>query len=116
MACQPRCWELRGCDGIMGLTAPMSEECPHSRSDCYNPCPSECHYTACARPTHKMATDINLILDDTVDRFSAVKQTCYMCEFFLRHAPRVGEVDRSQTAVPQAAICDSETEVSIHCF
>ena len=116
MTQQKRCWELRGCDGIMGLCAPMSEECPHSRSDCYNPCPSECHYTSCSRPTHVVATDINLILDDTVDRFAAIKQSCYMCEFFLKHAPRVGEIDRSQTLVPETAISDSDSSVSIQCF
>ena len=112
-----RCWETRGCDGLMGLTGPMSEECPHCRDDCYNPCPGECHYaSSCDRPTHKVATDINLILDPSVDRYAAIKRTCYTCEFFLKHGPRVGEVVRDDFVVPQTATSDSDSSVSIHCF
>lgn len=111
-----RCWEKRGCDGLMGLAAPMSQECPHCREDCYNPCPSECHYSSCDRPTHHATSDIDLILDPTVDRYAAIKQTCYTCEFFLCHAPRVGEFDRSEVVVPEAATSESDSSVSIHCF
>ena len=59
---------------------------------------------------------LNLILDATVDRYAAIKQACYTCEFLLKHAPRVGQVDRTCVVVPEAVQSDSESSVSIHCF
>ena len=111
-----RCWEHRGCEGLMGLTHPMEEECPHNRRDCYSPCPAECKYTACSRPWHSKTSDFNLILDDTVDRFAAVKKNCYTCAYFLKNAPRVGERSAEGDFVPDAATRDSDSSVTIHLF
>ncbi len=109
------CWTLRGCAGLKGLTAPMEDECPHSRADCYSPCPAECQYTACARPWHRTATDFDLILDPTVDRMAATKKSCYTCEYFLKNGPRVGE-GASAGPVPETATKDSSSSVTIHLF
>lgn len=111
-----RCWEHRGCVGKMGLTDFMSEECPHSRQDCYSPCPAECKYTVCSRPWHKTATGFDLILDPTVDRMAAIKQVCYTCEHFLKHGPRVGEGASDGRFKPDAATKDSDSSVTIHLF
>ncbi len=110
------CWNLRGCAGLMGLVAPMQEECPHSRTDCYSPCPTECQYTVCERPWHRTSSDFNLILDPTVDRMVAVKKSCYTCEYFLKNAPRVGEGASDGALVPDAATKDAAGGVTIHLF
>ena len=110
------CWSLRGCSGLMGLEQALELECPHSRSDCYNPCPTECGYTACVRPWHKMTSNIDLIFDETVDRRAAIKKSCYTCEYFLKHGPRVQEGTLSGSSVPDTATADSDSKVTIHLF
>lgn len=110
------CWTLRGCSGLMGLEDALENECPHSRSDCYNPCPAECSYTACTRPWHRMTSDINLIFDETVDRRAAIKKTCYTCAYFLTNGPRVDSSDCSGSQEPDAATLDSNSRVTIHLF
>lgn len=110
-----KCWSLRGCDGLMGLTKPMQEECPHNRSDCYRPCPEDCTYTACARPWHRVTTDVSLLFDTRIDRGAAVKKACYSCEFFLTHGPKVGEAT-VERVVPEASTSDSSNDVTIHLF
>lgn len=110
------CWAYRGCSGLMGLTEPMEEECPHSRHDCYSPCPAECGYTACSRPWHRSTTDINLIFDETVDRMAALKKNCYTCSYFLTHGPRIGEGEGFEAPIPDTATKDSESAVTIHLF
>ena len=110
------CWSLRGCHGLLGLTEAMEFECPHARTDCYSPCPAECKYTACSNPWHKTATDFNLILDDTVDRLSALKKNCYTCEYFLKYGPRISDIRDDAPIVPDAATADSPDSVTIHLF
>lgn len=109
------CWAYRGCSGLMGLVNPMQEECPHSRTDCYSPCPAECSYTVCSRPWHRATSDVSLIFDDTVDRRAAVKKACYMCEYFLKHGPRVGDLEDSPV-VPETVTRDSTKAMTIHLF
>lgn len=113
-----KCWELRGCHGIQGLTAPMSEECPHARIDCYSPCPAECKYSAaCSRPWHKTTSDFNLILNPDVDRMAAIKKQCYVCEHFLTHGPSVSErVSDAAHSIPDTATRDSSNSVTLHVF
>jgi hypothetical protein len=77
------CWEKRACD------AEMQERCPHCVPDVYSPCPAECYYTICGEATRRLSTNMELILDPTVDRRGAVKENCVMCEFFLRYGPRL---------------------------
>lgn len=79
----PACWETRGCD------ATMQETCPHVVPDKYSPCVLDCMYTFCDRPQHEMATDLDLLLDPTVDRNAAMKEACRSCAHFLKHGPRV---------------------------
>lgn len=110
------CWAHRGCEGLMGLSAPMEDECPHSRSDCYAPCPEECKYTACRRPWHRTASDFNLILDPTVDRMAAIKRSCYSCEYFLKNGPRLDERGPESRVVPEQATKESDGSVTIHLF
>ena len=93
----------------------MENECPHNRSDCYNPCPQECHYTRCERPTYAAATNIDLILDASVDRSAAIKRSCYMCEYFLTHGPRSNPNGPSNSFASNS-YSDSERNVSIHLF
>lgn len=110
------CWAHRGCEGLMGLTRPMEQECPHSRDDCYAPCPAECGFTTCTRPWHASTSDVGLILDPTVDRKAAIKKNCYTCSYFLTHGPRVGERASDESAIPETATSDSAENVTIHLF
>lgn len=77
------CWEKRGCDDE------LMSRCPHVSDKVYSPCPPDCRYTDCLMPTHAIATDVTLLLDATVDRKAAIKETCMYCEFFLTHGPRL---------------------------
>jgi hypothetical protein len=110
------CWSHRGCEGLMGLTKPMQQECPHNRSDCFNPCPPDCRYTVCERPWHRTTSDINLILDETVDRLQAIKRNCLTCEHFLKHGPRVGESREDGAVIPETATSDVSNKTTIHLF
>lgn len=73
------CWETRGCD------EEMQSRCPHNTPG--EPCPADCHYAACLRPTHKVATDYEVLLNPERDYEAAVKQVCRFCEFFLIEGP-----------------------------
>ena len=112
-----RCWEARGCAGVKGLTDPLIEECPHARQDCYSPCPIDCVYAArCARPWHKVATSVDLLLDVTVDRTAAIKKACQFCEHFLTYGPRVGEDGSTVNELPQRATSDDAGRSTVHFF
>lgn len=73
------CWEQRGCD------AEMQSRCPHNTPD--EPCPAECHFAACERPTHVITTDFELLFRPDLDREVSVKDICRFCEFFLKNGP-----------------------------
>jgi len=73
----------RGCD------PEMWERCPHAVPGVFSPCPADCCYTACDKPQHKVATDLDILLDPNVDRRAAMKEQCMFCEFFLTTAPRI---------------------------
>lgn len=77
------CWEIRGCDDE------MMGRCPHVVEGVYSPCPPECRYTVCERPTRAVARDFALLLDANVDRSAAIKEVCWHCEFFLKDGPRI---------------------------
>ncbi len=108
-----RCWERRGCEGITGLEGPLSEECPHGRTDCYSPCTLECQFAQCHRPTHKVATDFGLLLDTTVDRSATIKEGCRVCEFFLKNGPRIGEVEHRERPDTLTRNTDSNATLQI---
>ncbi len=110
------CWSHRGCEGVPGVGGTMEEECPHNRQDCYSPCPQECNYTVCSRPWHHTTSDIDLILDTTVDRYAAVKRNCYMCEHFLKYGPRVGSQKSGENVIPETATSEGSDDVTIHLF
>lgn len=110
----PHCWETRGCYGITGLKGYLCEECPHGRIDCYSPCTIECQFAQCDRPQHKVATDFNLLLDTTVDRSAAIKEGCRVCEFFLTHGPRMGEVEHREE--PDRLTRNSDTNATLQMF
>ena len=85
------CWEQRGCD------EEMQSRCPHNIPG--EPCPADCHYAACQRPTHKVEDDFGILLNPERDYDAAVKEVCRFCEFFLTKGPNVadrkeGEVHR----------------------
>lgn len=107
------CWERRGCEGVFGLYDDMQNECPHSRDDCYSPCPIDCSYAQCMRKTHAVATDVNLLLDPTVDRTVPIKEVCRFCAFFLTHGPRLGE-GGPKNASPAKASSSGEGRSTIH--
>ena len=75
------CWEMRGCDDE------MQSRCPHNIPG--EPCPADCHFAACHRPTHKVATDFNVLLNPDLDYGASVKQVCRVCEFFLTNGPGI---------------------------
>ncbi|MDR2673065.1 MAG: hypothetical protein LBC35_07305 [Coriobacteriales bacterium] len=77
------CWQIRGCDQKMAST------CPHAIASSDGRCTFDCYYTLCSRPQHKLATNLDVLLDPTVDRLAAIKEICTTCEFFLRNGPRV---------------------------
>ncbi|MEE0845511.1 MAG: hypothetical protein U0L71_04880 [Eggerthellaceae bacterium] len=85
------CWEQRGCD------EEMQSRCPHNIPG--EPCPADCHYAACQRPTHKVEYDFGILLNPERDYDASVKEVCRFCEFFLTKGPNVadrkeGEVHR----------------------
>ena len=86
------CWEARGCDDE------MASRCPHAISSTDGLCVAGCYYTRCSRPQHKTATSFDLLLDATVDRGTAVMETCTFCEFFLENAPRISQAPKAQEA------------------
>ncbi|MEF9841771.1 MAG: hypothetical protein RR955_04425 [Raoultibacter sp.] len=73
------CWEMRGCD------EEMMSRCPHNIPG--EPCPADCHFAACSRLTHKVATDFNLLLNPELNYNASVKEICHFCEFFLTNGP-----------------------------
>ncbi len=75
------CWELRGCD------EEMQSRCPHNIPG--EPCPAECKFSQCSRPTHDAVTDILDLLDPTLDYDASNKEVCRMCRFFIANGPRV---------------------------
>ena len=79
----PACWEQRGCDEA------MSAQCPHATQAQWSPCLLDCMYTICDRPQHVETTDLDLLLDPTIDRQKAVKMGCCTCENFLKNGPRL---------------------------
>ena len=74
------CWETRGCD------EEMQSRCPHNIPG--EPCPAECHFAACFRDTHSVATDVMVLLNPDLDYDASVKQVCRFCEFFLTRGPQ----------------------------
>ncbi|MEF9925522.1 MAG: hypothetical protein RR917_04315 [Eggerthellaceae bacterium] len=77
------CWALRGCD------EEMMDRCPHNIPG--EPCPADCHFAACHRGTHKVATDFNLLLNPELNYNASVKEVCHFCEFFLKNGPAATE-------------------------
>lgn len=76
-----KCWEMRGCD------EEMMSRCPHNVPG--EPCPAECHFAACNRPTHKVCQDFTVLLNPERDYDAAVKEICRFCVHFLEHGPKV---------------------------
>ena len=77
------CWERRGCD------EEMMSRCPHNVPG--EPCPADCHYAACDRPTHVVATDFAVLLNPERYYDAAVKEVCRFCEHFLEHGPDIAD-------------------------
>lgn len=77
------CWEKRGCD------EEMMSRCPHNQPG--EPCPAECHFAACVRPTHEVCRDFMILLNPERDYDSAVKEICRFCTHFLEKGPCVSE-------------------------
>ena len=77
------CWERRGCD------EEMMSRCPHNTPG--EPCPADCHYAACDRPTHVVATDFAVLLNPERYYDAAVKEVCRFCEHFLEHGPDIAD-------------------------
>lgn len=77
------CWDCRGCDDE------MMSHCPHNIPG--EPCPADCHYAACGRTAHVVATDFALLLNPERNYDATVKEICRFCEHFLKHGPRVAD-------------------------
>jgi hypothetical protein len=75
------CWSRRGCD------EEMMERCPHNVEG--EPCPAECHFAACHRPTHVVCDDFEILLNPERDYEAAIKQVCRFCNHFLINGPKV---------------------------
>lgn len=86
------CWEKRGCD------EEMMGRCPHNQP--LEPCPADCHFAACHRPTHVVASDFELLLNPQRDYDAAVKEICRFCEHFLKNGPDLPPEGRSDRARP----------------
>lgn len=81
------CWAQRGCDDE------MQSRCPHNVPG--EPCPADCHFAACSRPTHAVCEDVVKILNPTLDYDASVKEVCRICDFFLSNGPDVEMRDGS---------------------
>lgn len=81
MSMGAKCWELRGCYE----DAEMNGRCPHNIPG--EPCPADCKFSACSRPTHQTARDILTLLNPDLNYDAAVKEVCRTCEFFLSNGP-----------------------------
>lgn len=79
------CWELRGCYE----DEEMNSRCPHNIPG--EPCPADCKFSACDRPSHVVARDVLTILNPDLKYDAAVKEVCRMCENFLLHGPLFAE-------------------------
>ncbi len=79
------CWELRGCAD----DEEMNSRCPHNIPG--EPCPADCHFAACFRPTHVVCTDYGRLLNPHRDYDAASKEICRFCEFFLDQGPDVAD-------------------------
>lgn len=77
------CWTIRGCEGSENNFG----HCPHYELG--GRCPVDCAFAECQRPTHKVPDDPMLLLDPDIDRSTAVKECCCICEFFLANGPRL---------------------------
>jgi hypothetical protein len=75
------CWELRGCDDE------MQSRCPHNIPG--EPCPPDCHYAACSRPTHDPVNPLDALMNPEIDRQAAIKTVCRTCRFFLSRGPKI---------------------------
>ena len=75
------CWSRRGCDDE------MQGRCPHNVPG--EPCPADCHYAACHRPTHVVCEDFGVLLNPNRDYDAAVKEVCRFCEHFLVNGPDI---------------------------
>lgn len=53
------------------------------------PCPADCHYAACHRPTHVVCEDFGVLLNPNRDYDAAVKQVCRFREHFLVNGPDI---------------------------
>ena len=84
------CWSRRGCDDE------MQGRCPHNVPG--EPCPADCHYAACHRPTHVVCEDFGVLLNPNRDYDAAVKQVCHFCE---RAGYRSGDPHARQVQRPQ---------------
>ncbi|MBR2789201.1 MAG: hypothetical protein IKD70_01095 [Eggerthellaceae bacterium] len=73
------CWEMRGCD------EEMQSRCPHNIPG--EPCPAECKFSACDRPSHAVVTDILELLNPDLDYDASAKEVCRTCRNFLTHGP-----------------------------
>lgn len=73
------CWEMRGCD------EEMRGRCPHNIPG--EPCPADCNFSACFRPTHVVAHDFELLLNPDLNYDASVKEVCRVCEHFLKNGP-----------------------------
>ena len=80
-----KCWELRGCYE----DAEMNGRCPHNIPG--EPCPADCHFAACFRPTHVVCTDFGKLLNPSRDFDAAAKEICRFCEFFLSRGPALAD-------------------------
>lgn len=77
------CWLWRGCD------EEMQSRCPHNIPG--EPCPADCHFAACQRPTHVVCGDFGILLNPERDYDAAVKEICRFCEHFLINGPRLAD-------------------------
>ena len=84
-----KCWEKRGCD------EEMMSRCPHNAPG--EPCPADCHFAACQRATHVVATDFDLLLNPERVYEAAVKEICRFCEHFLKNGPDVSPDDAKRS-------------------
>ncbi len=86
------CWERRGCD------EEMMSRCPHNVPG--EPCPADCHFAACSRSTHVVATDFDLLLNPERDYEAAIKEICRFCEHFLKNGPALSPGDAAAPSRP----------------
>ena len=102
-----KCWELRGCYD----DEEMNSRCPHNIPG--EPCPADCHFAACFRPTHVVCSDFAKLLNPERDFDAGQKKFAASASFSLSGAlpRRSAPQERLRARATRTGFCSSASYV-----